>query len=348
MRKVPLVRAAHLNVYLEVLREQGVPVHKGLDRAGLPTTVDETPNYYLSVPKVLDFVSANGGAGAAMELGFAAARSMGLDGLRPQTRTAILSAPSGLARLQAAASRATRENGALIASMVTRGDDLRVVCDIVGYRDSPALAYAEWLQLQAFISIVRSVAGPSWCPAEMTFISKRAPPAAALETFPNTRILMGRTHTSIVVPRVLLGRPCPVDPAAVASALDPPQDRACLATAEMIREILKTYLRDRPLRIGELAEILGTSERSLQRHLGAENLKFSTLVAEARYQVACEMLSRGDMSVTDVAYSTGYENPSHFSRAFRRFTGLSPRQYQCSIHPQPMEPCNIDASSNGR
>ncbi|WP_193142903.1 MULTISPECIES: helix-turn-helix transcriptional regulator [unclassified Meridianimarinicoccus] len=347
MRKVPLVRAAHLNVYLEVLRDLGVPVHKGLDRARLPTTVDETPNYYLSVPLVLDFVSAHGGYGAAMELGFAAAQSMGLEGLRPQTQSAILAAPSGLARVQAAATRAQQENGALFARIYAHGDDLRVVCDIAGFDDSPALAYAEWLQVQAFVSIVRSVAGPFWCPAEMTFISKRAPPAAACEAFPNTRILMGRPHTTILVPRELLGRPCPVDPATLALAKTPPAP-GYLATAEMIREILKTYLHDRPLRIGDLAEILGTSERSLQRHLGAQGLKFSQLVAEARYQVACEMLAQHDVSITDVAYSTGYENPSHFSRAFRRFSGVSPRQYQCSLHPHPAERRNIGASANGR
>ncbi|MCB1310350.1 MAG: helix-turn-helix transcriptional regulator [Sedimentitalea sp.] len=147
---------------------------------------------------------------------------------------------------------------------------------------------------------------------------------------------MGAAHTSVVVPCAVLGHPCPVDPdVSSGEGLASLRGEAGLAAAAMIREIVKTYLRDRPLRVAELAEILGTSERSLQRHLAALDLSFAQLDAEARYQVACEMLARADLQVADVAFATGYENPSHFTRAFRRVAGVPPSAYRRSLQPAP-------------
>lgn len=40
--------------------------------------------------------------------------------------------------------------------------------------------------------------------------------------------------------------------------------------------------------------------------------------------------SRGGEKIGDVAVAVGYENSPHFSRAFKKFYGVSPKQYQSS------------------
>lgn len=126
-------------------------------------------------------------------------------------------------------------------------------------------------------------------------------------TFPNTRILCGQGHTSVLVPREVLARPC--REAITAQDLEPEMEATELLRATdplyTIRELVKPYLRDKPLLIHDLAALLGTSERSLQRHLAAMGTSYSQLVAEARYQVACDLLERDDV-------------PDHGNRLCRR------------------------------
>ena len=51
-------------------------------------------------------------------------------------------------------------------------------------------------------------------------------------------------------------------------------------------------------------------------------------VLKTRMDRARELLKNTDLSVEHVADETGYGSGSNFSKAFRRATGLSPRQYR--------------------
>lgn len=335
MGPVPLVRAAHFNGYLAVLRKHEVPVWDSLRRAGLPATTDETPNLYLSLPRIMDFIAAQGGERGAMELGFLAGQRATLEVLRPEFQRALLNAPSGLALLQAFLLHRKGEDTSAFSAVYPEGASLRVVCDQPGIEDSDALVCAEWMNLQAVISITRIVAGATWCPEEMTFISRIAPHDAAREAFPNTLILTSQRHTSVRVRREVLSRPC--DPAGAAQAGDPLEPMEAASSAgvlDTIREVVKPYLRDKPLLLAELAELLGTSERTLQRLLSRQGVSYSRVLDEARYQVACGMLADGDIKIGEVAFAAGYQNPSHFSRAFRRLAGLSPIEYRAFVRSQ--------------
>ena len=331
MKDVSLVRAAHFNYYLAVLREIGVPIWDKLHRAGLPGTTEETPDLYLSLPRVMDCVAANGGA---MELGFLAAQRSTLEGLRPEFQSAIRNAPSGLALLQTLLRYRKGEDTSGFSAIYPAGASVRVVCDQPGFEQNAALACLEWMNLQAVVSIVRSVAGDKWTPSQMTFVSSVAPHDAAREAFPNTQILRSQTHTSVLVPRDVLGRPCPSPMAPDATEQDGPyvpmETDHVAGPLNTIREIVKPYLRDRPLKLSELADILGTSERTLQRHLAAMGASYSQLIDEARYQIACDMLEHADVEIGEIAFAVGYQNPSHFSRAFRRLAGFSPSEYRAS------------------
>ena len=329
MRPVPLVRAAHFNGNLAVLREHGAPVWGSLRRAGLPATTEETPDLYLSLPRIMDFIAAHGGERGAMELGFLAGQRATFEGLRPEFQRAILNAPSGLALLQALLLHRKGEDTSAFSAVYPEGGSLRVVCDQPGIEGSDALVCTEWMNLQAVISITRIVAGATWCPEEMTFISRIAPHDAAREAFANTRILTSRTHTSVLVRREVLSRRC--DPAMAAQAggpVGPMEADHAMGSLDTIREIVKPYLRDKPLLLCELAELLGTSERTLQRHLAEQGVSYSRVLDEARYQVACDMLASGDIKIGEIAFAAGYQNPPHFSRAFRRLAGLSPIEYR--------------------
>ncbi len=80
-----------------------------------------------------------------------------------------------------------------------------------------------------------------------------------------------------------------------------------------------------------IARALGMSARTLQRQLAAEGTSFSEVVDEARIALARTYVAEGRLSVTEIAFVLGFADTSTFSRAFKRWTGSSPRGYRSSL-----------------
>lgn len=77
----------------------------------------------------------------------------------------------------------------------------------------------------------------------------------------------------------------------------------------------------------EIARRLGVSTRSLQRQLVAEGTTFRAILDAARAALARDYVRAGSLSVTEIALLLGFAETSAFSRAFRRWTGMSPRRF---------------------
>ncbi|MBX3480424.1 MAG: AraC family transcriptional regulator ligand-binding domain-containing protein [Caulobacter sp.] len=73
-----------------------------------------------------------------------------------------------------------------------------------------------------------------------------------------------------------------------------------------------------------IASALGLTRPTLYRRLRAEGAGFDELIDQLRRRMAMEYLSGGRASVNETAYLVGFSEPSAFSRAFKRWTGLSP------------------------
>ena len=80
-----------------------------------------------------------------------------------------------------------------------------------------------------------------------------------------------------------------------------------------------------------VAEIVGMGERTLQRRLAQSGSTYSDIVQEARFSIASDLMADADLNIADIAFAAGYDNEPHFSRAFKRLTGMTPRDYRCSL-----------------
>lgn len=80
-----------------------------------------------------------------------------------------------------------------------------------------------------------------------------------------------------------------------------------------------------------VARRLNISARTLQRRLNDWGVTFEELVDEYRRDRALRLLMRDDHSVLEIAYSLGYSDPAHFTRAFKRWQGVSPRIYRNAV-----------------
>jgi AraC-like DNA-binding protein len=94
---------------------------------------------------------------------------------------------------------------------------------------------------------------------------------------------------------------------------------------------VRRHLAERPgeaHRADEVARHLHLSTRSLHRHLREEGATLQRLKDEARRARAEELLLRTDRPVKQVARAVGFSDEKAFSRAFRSWTGESPRGFR--------------------
>lgn len=82
------------------------------------------------------------------------------------------------------------------------------------------------------------------------------------------------------------------------------------------------------LSMDEVASQLCVSSRTLRRHLQRENLTYQELVDEVRKQKACAYLLNQQISMSEISFLLGFHDTSNFSKAFKRWTGLTPTEYR--------------------
>lgn len=77
-----------------------------------------------------------------------------------------------------------------------------------------------------------------------------------------------------------------------------------------------------------IADAMHVSNRTLQRKLKDEGTSFMDLLQDTRLQLACRYLKNPSRSIVETAYLLGFSESSTFSRAFKRWTGVSPAAYR--------------------
>ena len=92
------------------------------------------------------------------------------------------------------------------------------------------------------------------------------------------------------------------------------------------RVIMKQSMNIQPSLSG-ISEILNISPRSLQRKLKEEGEPFQAIVTDIQQQRAINLLQQTQLNISEVAYTLGYAEPSAFRRAFKRWTGKTPKEY---------------------
>lgn len=78
----------------------------------------------------------------------------------------------------------------------------------------------------------------------------------------------------------------------------------------------------------KVASAFAMSERSFQRKLSEEGTSFRKILLETKIAVASMLLTKTQLTITDVAIRAGYSEVSNFTAAFKKATGLTPAQFK--------------------
>lgn len=107
-----------------------------------------------------------------------------------------------------------------------------------------------------------------------------------------------------------------------------------LVMAPVIDTIMNRYAE--PLPMAELAGLVSLSvsqfERQFKRRFRVTPLRY---ILEVRINVACQLLAETELPISEIALRTGFYDQSHFSHAFAKRKGVSPRVFR-SVHQSAM------------
>ena len=80
---------------------------------------------------------------------------------------------------------------------------------------------------------------------------------------------------------------------------------------------------------------------TIQRELQYDGLSYSTLVENTRRDLALSYVRQRQLSFSEIAFLVGYSELSAFSRAVRRWTGLSPRALRAEVLSEQRLSCGL-------
>lgn len=100
---------------------------------------------------------------------------------------------------------------------------------------------------------------------------------------------------------------------------------------ERIKSYVLEHLRDPSLSVEQIAAALKCSKRYLHKALELNSISLSDYIRGSRLdRCRSELLNRAatDRSITEIAFSWGFRSSAHFSTAFKKHFGVSPRDYR--------------------
>lgn len=193
------------------------------------------------------------------------------------------------------------------------------------------------LAVGALVGLVRSTRDAGWEPRAVCL----AHPAPSRPT--RHRHLLGRSvhfdqeFTGLVFPVAELDSPNALadqeDPQLrvytrqFLQAIPAPRDPELVSR---VRELVHALLPVGRCTMPQVARALGTTPRTLHRHLASDGESFAAIVDATRAGLAERYLATDRYSLTDVSYLLGFAAPSAFSRWFRRRFDRSPTAWRAT------------------
>ena len=97
---------------------------------------------------------------------------------------------------------------------------------------------------------------------------------------------------------------------------------------DALRHVIVPDLHQSELSVASVAAKIGISPQKLQRELRSNGTTLTAVVRELKKEKAIKDLLRTNRSIGDIASALGFDNATSFTRAFKTWTGLPPREYR--------------------
>ena len=322
---LPLVRLGLILPFVEELDRLGIPADAVLMRNGLVRETVCDPNVFVPAIVVHRFLEDAARAAEQPYFGVVVGERLDLAGWPP---------------LVDAVSRATTLGEFLIRFMRSAKDEatsahyaLEVEANHAFFREKRtseqeiAPAQNDAFMATFTLGVLRRGAGSRWDPEQVQLTV--CDPDALPKRYQGVTIIRGdRKGMFVRFPTEWLFQA--IDQRALIPEVrdQKPRLHVPVAFRDALRQTVLLHIQDADLGVDLVAGYLGMGRQVLQRRLQASGTTMTAEIIDVKKQRAAELLVETDKSVVEIATAVGFTNSTSFARAFKSWSGESPREYR--------------------
>ena len=190
------------------------------------------------------------------------------------------------------------------------------------------------MTLATVTTLCRNIASPEFNPTAIEFQHDEPDDISEHQRLVRCPIKFGASLNKLSVASTNLSLPIAKADAGLCALLDrhaeellakfPPRD----SLVDRVRSIIASEFRGGDPSLEHVADQLGLTPRTLQRKLQELGASHNELLEQMRRQLAMQYLREREMAICEVAYLLGFSESSSFHRAFKRWTGLTPKEFR--------------------
>ena len=199
----------------------------------------------------------------------------------------------------------------------------------------PVAAVAVDVGMALLLDMCRLTAGAALRPVAVSLRRRRPVSPLAYERFFGCPVEFGAKENAFVLSATDADKPLDSSNRQLASVFDKmlAEQLARLDRTDVVARC-KAAILER-LTTGEISEAeaaaqLHMSSRTLQRKLAEARTSYKSLVDGTRQDLALRYIDDPHRSITDITFLLGFAGPSSLTRAFKRWTGVSPSEYRAT------------------
>lgn len=224
---------------------------------------------------------------------------------------------------------------AVKATLNAEGDSYRLCFEFLDPANSPPAEAVDGL-IAAVLQLCRRSLERDVRPLRVDLCRDSGGNAQVYRDAFGSAVQFGAMVNAIHFARATVEAPLPSHSPEVATATDRVADRYLetldvARVAGRIRALLIGLLPSGETAAERIARELHLSVSTLQRQLGDEGLSYRDVLDGTRRSLAEGHLRDGKLPHAQIAFLLGFSDQGNFSRAFKRWTGQSPTQYQRNI-----------------
>jgi AraC-like DNA-binding protein len=357
VQSIPMVRANVLVPFVAFLESMGAPVERLLDQAKVPRTVLADPERIMPLHLCVRFLDLAARMEGLPDLGLTVGLRTRFHELGTFARL-IRGAPTlheALNRLIAAISL---HNSGEFFWIAGHGEQA-MFCHRYRLSDTPGSRQGRLFAVAMMVEAIRAVLGTRWKPNEVRLPSAEEPNRKRYEMSLGTAVVCSANMEAIVFARSLLAARPAANTALLAAYEIDLRLLAATAPSESfvgsMRQTIGALLNDGYPDIDRTAEAVGLSVRTLQRRLALTGESYHHLVDAVRFEIGGRLLQNSNFKLVDIAFELGYSDAANFTRAFKRWAGMTPRTFR-RLHTrssfpedtsEPMSSAPLRPSSSG-
>lgn len=326
MNRIPFIRAGVMHRFVTFLRQVGAPVTRYLEEARIGAEMLDDPEALVPTVFLFRFLEICARRAGIDDLGVRVGATIDPLTLGSFGRKIGAAGTLGHAFLTSIAERPAWHSGERV--WLTRARD---VVELNHRYVVPA--GEDWHQavaanLLAHLNLLRHTA-PGAAPAYVELPLRPARAFAELPILADVPIFFDRPRTVIAFRPHTLALPL-LDghPAAAPAEAVSPAPPLPVGLVPSVEAFVASMLGVQQPRIELVSEAIGMNARTLQRRFAEAGVTYGDLVAHTRLRLARERLVASDEKIVEIALGLGYADAAHFTRAFKRWTGLAPVAYR--------------------